>query len=602
MHGFPYFCLSMAMNNFFIRIHSWRLKHVSPRTFILFVSLLAGTFGGLAAVILKNFVFVLHNILIKGIDRSGFNLIYLALPFIGILLTYLFVKYVVRDNISHGISQVLYSISRNNSIIKAHNTFTSMIASAVTVGFGGSVGLEAPIVLTGSAIGSNLSRFLRLDYHTTTLMVGCGAAGAIAGIFKAPIAGVVFALEVMMLDLTMSSLIPLLISAASGTTLAYFFMGSGVIFHFPVAEHPFRLENFPFYALLGILCGIVSLYFTRANLSIEKQFQRMPAGVIRLLAGGVITSLLVFIFPPLYGEGYETLSMLLNGKGASLLEGSLFFPLGNNYLLVLIFLMLLLIFKVVAMSATTGGGGIGGVFAPSLFMGGVTGFFMSRLINFFEAGRLPESNFALAGMAGVMAAVMHAPLTAIFLIAEITGGYAFFVPLMITAIIAYLTIMPFEPHSIYTKRLAALGDLITHDKDKAVLNRMSIEKLIETNFSPVSPNDTLGDFVKVVSKSQRNVFPVVDENNLFLGVVFINDVREILFKPELYDSTYVSNLMFMPDTYIDKQATMEDVARKFHETAHYNLPVLDQGKYIGFVSRANVFSAYRSMVKEFSKD
>lgn len=480
--------------------------------------------------------------------------------------------------------------------------FTSLIASTITVGFGGSVGLEAPIVLTGSAIGSNLSRFLRLDYHTTTLMVGCGAAGAIAGIFKAPIAAVIFALEVLMLDLTMSSLIPLLISAATGTTLAYFFMGSGFLFHFPVADHPFRLANLPFYALLGLFTGIVSLYFTKANLSIEKQFQKMPKGILRLIAGGLITSLLVFIFPPLFGEGYETLSALLSGKGMTLLEGSIFYPAGSSYLMILIFLVLLLTFKVVAMSATTGGGGVGGVFAPSLFMGGVAGFLLSKTVNYFEPNRLPEANFALAGMAGVMAAVMHAPLTAIFLIAEITGGYAFFVPLMITAVIAYLTIMPFEPHSIYTKRLAALGELITHDKDKAVLTRLSIEKLIETNFSTVSPGDTLGEFVKVVSKSQRNVFPVIDEDRTFLGVVFINDVREILFKPELYDSVFVSNLMFMPDAFVDKKATMEDVATRFQETSHYNLPVLEDGKYVGFVSRANVFSAYRKMVKEFSKE
>lgn len=592
----------MTSEDFFIHLHRWRLKHISARTFVLLLSLIAGAFGGLAAIFLKNAVFYIHKWVTAGIDHHGFNLVYLALPFIGIAITYLFVKYIVRDNISHGISRILSAISRNNSIIKAHNMFTSLIASTITVGFGGSVGLEAPIVLTGSAIGSNLSRFLRLDYHTTTLLVGCGAAGAIAGIFKAPIAAVIFALEVLMLDLTMSSLIPLLISAATGTTLAYFFMGSGFLFHFTVADHPFRLANLPFYALLGFFTGIVSLYFTKANLSIEKQFQRMPKGFVRLLAGGLITSLLVFIFPPLFGEGYETLSNLLSGKGISLFEGSFFYPAGSNYLMILIFLILLLIFKVVAMSATTGGGGVGGVFAPSLFMGGVSGFLLSKTVNYFEPNRLPEANFALAGMAGVMAAVMHAPLTAIFLIAEITGGYAFFVPLMITAVIAYLTIMPFEPHSIYTKRLAALGELITHDKDKAVLTRLSIEKLIETNFSTVSPSDTLGDFVKVVSKSQRNVFPVIDADRTFLGVVFINDVREILFKPELYETVFVSNLMFMPDAYIEKNATMEDVATRFQETSHYNLPVLDNGKYVGFVSRANVFSAYRKMVKEFSKE
>jgi CIC family chloride channel protein len=379
-------------------------------------------------------------------------------------------------------------------------------------------------------------------------------------------------------------------------------MGNGVLFSFAVADHPFTLSNLPFYALLGLLCGLVSIYFTKANQSIEKQFQRMPNGFVRMMAGGIITSLLVFLFPPLFGEGYETLTNLLNGNGMKVLDGSIFSAMGNNYFLLLVFLVLILIFKVVAMSATTSGGGVGGVFAPSLFMGGITGFFLSKAVNFFTNGRLPENNFALAGMAGVMAAVMHAPLTAIFLIAEITGGYQFFVPLMITSVVAYLTIVPFEPHSIYTKRLAETGELITHDKDKAVLSRLSIEKLIEKNFLTTNPDVTLGEFVKLVAKSQRNVFPVVDAENNFLGVIFINDIRHIIFEHDQYDTVYIRNLMYMPDTLIDKFATMEDVAQKFAETSHYNLPVLDNGKYVGFVSRANVFSAYRKLVKDFSED
>jgi len=592
----------MASRKFYQRIHSWRLHYISPRNFILILSLIAGILGGLAAILLKNAVHFSLLLLLNLISLKSFNIIYLILPFIGIIITYLYVKYVVKDNIGHGISRVLHAISKSNSIIKAHNMFTSMIASTITVSFGGSVGLEAPIVLTGSAIGSNLGRYLRLDYKTITLLVGCGAAGAIAGIFKAPIAAVIFALEVLMLDLTMVSLIPLLISSAAGATLAYFFMGNGVLFSFAVSAHPFTLQNLPFYALLGLLCGLVSIYFTKANQSIEKQFQRMPNGFLRVIAGGTITSLLVFLFPPLFGEGYQTLSDLLSGNGMKLLEGSIFSAMGNNYLLLLLFVILILIFKVVAMSATTGGGGVGGIFAPSLFMGGVTGFFLSKAVNFFMNGRLPESNFALAGMAGVMAAVMHAPLTAIFLIAEITGGYQFFVPLMITSIVAYLTIIPFEPHSIYTKRLAEAGELITHDKDKAVLSRLSIEKLIEKNFLTTNPDTTLGEFVRIVAKSQRNVFPVIDSENNFLGVIFINDIRHIIFEHEQYDTVYIRNLMYMPDTLVDQQATMEDVAQKFAETSHYNLPVLNDGKYVGFVSRANVFSAYRKLVKDFSND
>lgn len=568
----------------------------------MILSLIAGFLGGLAAIVLKNAVHLGHLLLMNVISIKSVNLLYLVLPFIGILITYLYVKYLVKDNIGHGISRVLHSISKSNSIIKAHNMYTSLIASTITVSFGGSVGLEAPMILTGSAIGSNLGRYLRLDYKTITLLVGCGAAGALAGIFKAPIAAVIFALEVLMLDLTMASLIPLMISSASGAILAYFFMGNDVLFSFEVTAHPFTMRNLPFYALLGLLCGMVSIYFTKANMSIEKQFKRIPQGFVRMIAGGTITSLLVFLFPPLFGEGYETLNNLLDGNGLRVLDGSIFASMGNNYFLLLLFLVFILIFKVVAMSATTGGGGVGGVFAPSLFMGGVTGFFLSKSVNFFMNGRLPESNFALAGMAGVMAAVMHAPLTAIFLIAEITGGYQFFVPLMITSVIAYLTIIPFEPHSIYTKRLAETGELITHHKDKAVLSRLSIEKLIEKNFITTGPNATLGDFVKLVAKSQRNVFPVIDEENNFLGVIFINDIRHIIFETDQYDSVYMRNLMFMPDTLVEQDATMEDVAQKFTESSHYNLPVLKDGKYIGFVSRANVFSAYRKLVKDFSND
>ncbi len=592
----------MPGSKFYKSIHSWRLRHISPRNFILLLSLIAGLLSGMAAIVLKNAVHFSHSFLMNMISNKSFNLLYLVLPFIGILITYLYVKYIVKDNIGHGISRILQSISKSNSIIKAHNMYTSLVASTITVSFGGSVGLEAPIVLTGSAIGSNLGRYLRLDYKTVTLLVGCGAAGAIAGIFKAPVAAVIFALEVLMLDLTMASLIPLLISSASGAILAYFFMGNGVLFSFQVAAHPFTLINLPFYALLGLLCGLVSIYFTKANQSIEKQFHRIPKGLLRVLTGGIIASLLIFLFPPLFGEGYTTLNHLLKGDGMKVLDGSIFSAMGSNYFLLLLFLILILIFKVVAMAATTSGGGVGGVFAPSLFMGGITGFFLSKTVNFFLNGRLPESNFALAGMAGVMAAVMHAPLTAIFLIAEITGGYQFFVPLMITSIVAYLTIIPFEPHSIYTKRLAETGELITHDKDKAVLSRLSIEKLIEKNFLTTNPDVTLGEFVKLVAQSQRNVFPVIDEENNFLGVIFINDIRHIIFEHEQYNSVYIRDLMYMPDTLLEQEATMEDVAQKFAETAHYNLPVLDNGKYIGFVSRANVFSAYRKLVKDFSND
>lgn len=591
----------MVLRISLIKLQKWRLKHISHRNFILILSFIVGLISGLAAVVLKNTVFYTHYFLTVGFENEAVNWLYLAYPLFGMAITVLFVRYFVKDNISHGISKILYSISQNNGYIKPHNNYSSLIASTITVGFGGSVGLEAPIVFTGASIGSNIARILRMDYKSITMMIGCGAAGAIAGIFNAPIAGVLFALEVLMLDLTMGSLIPLLIASVTGATLTSFLMGKSVLFAFN-AISPFNLYNIPFYIVLGIVCGFVSLYFMRANRFIEAKVSLIEKPIGRLILSGIMVSFLIFLMPPLYGEGYDMLTDILNGRGDNLFNGSLFYSLKDNAYLFILFVVLVLIFKVIAMSFTTAGGGIGGVFAPSLFMGGVTGFLVARFVNTFKISQLPESNFALAGMAGVMAAVMHAPLTAIFLIAEITGGYEFFLPLMITSTIAFLTINLYEKHSIYSKRLADKGELITHDKDKAALSRLKINKLVEHNFLTVNPDETLGDLVKTVAKSERNVFPVVDEENNFLGVVFINDIRHIIFNTELYNTTYIRNLMFMPDTIINLDATMEDVAKKFNETSHYNLPVVNNGKYIGFVSRANVFSAYRNLIKDFSQD
>jgi CIC family chloride channel protein len=591
----------MTINGFLIRMHKWRVNNISHRNFVLILSLVIGLISGLAAVLLKNAVHYTHYFLTRGFDAEDGNLLYLAYPLIGMGLTVLFVKYIIKDNISHGISRILYSISKNNSLLKTHNNYSSFIASTLTVGFGGSVGLEAPVVLTGASIGSNLARVFRMDYRTITLMIGCGAAGAIAGIFKAPIAALIFALEVLMLDLTMASLIPLLIAAVTGASISAFLMGNAVLFTFHVSS-PFVLNNIPFYIILGIVTGLVSLYVTRANMFIENKFGEIKSTTTKLIIGGITLSTLIFLLPPLYGEGYDVLSDILNGKGNEIVNNSFFYSFRDHHWLFIGFLILVLFLKVVAMAFTTSGGGVGGVFAPSLFMGGVAGFLTSRFINYFGYYKLPEENFALAGMAGVMAAVMHAPLTAIFLIAEITGGYQLFIPLIITATISYLTINLYEPHSIYTKRLASRGELITHHKDKAVLSRLSIGGLIENNFLTIGPDATLGDLVKVIARSPRNVFPVIDKDNVFLGVVFINDIRNIMFNHDLYDKTFVRNLMYMPEPVVNLSESMEDVARKFSECSHYNLPVLDNGKYTGFVSRANVFSAYRSLVKELSQE
>lgn len=590
------------MNQKFInRLLIWRVRKIKDNQFVIFLSLVIGILSGLSATILKNLVHYTHDFMTNGFDFATENYLYLAYPAIGIALTVIFVKFLIRDNLGHGVSRILYAISKNNGKIKAHNTYSSMIGSSLTIGFGGSVGLEAPIVLTGSAIGSNLARLFRLNYKTMILMIGCGSAGAIAGIFKAPIAGVVFAIEVLMLDLTMTTLIPLLIAAVTGATVAYFLLGNEVLFSFDVTT-PFLLQDIPFYILLGIIAGFVSLYFTRAVMYIEQQYKIINNVWLRIVLGGTILGILIFIFPSLFGEGYEALEDVLNGNGENIINQSIFRDFMEHKWLFLLLLLLILFFKVIATATTTGVGGVGGIFAPSLFMGGITGFFTARLINSYSGLQVSESNFSLVGMAGIMAGVMHSPLTAIFLIAEITGGYELLPPLIITATIAYLTIMYFEPHSIYTKRLALRGELMTHNKDKAVLSMMKANKLIETNFKKVSPNATLGQLVGVISKSSRNVFPVVDDDNNFAGLIFMDHIREIIFKPDMYETTYVRDLMFSPENTINPDESMEEVAQKFQKSGKFNLVVLQNGKYLGFISRARVFSSYRNLLKQFSDD
>ncbi len=591
----------MKKTGVFGQLLIWRVKNIQDRHFVIFLSLFIGIFSGLAGVLLKDLVYYTHHFMTNGFDFKAINYMYFAYPMFGIILTVLFLKYLVKDNIDHGVSKILYGISKDNGIIKPHNTYSSMIGSSLTVGFGGSVGLEAPIVLTGSAIGSNLGRLFRLHYKTIILLIGCGSAGAIASIFKAPIAGVIFAIEVLMLDLTMVTLIPLLIAAVTGSTIAYFLMGKDVVFSFQV-DTPFIFTEIPFFILLGIFAGFVSLYFTRATMFTEQNFKKIKNPFFRIGFGGAIIGTLIFIFPSLFGEGYEALMDILDGKGENIINQTIFSNLTSNNWLFLIVLLMILFFKVIAMAATTGSGGVGGVFAPTLFMGGISGFFVARLINLVSSFKVNESVFSLVGMAGVMAAVMHAPLTAIFLIAEITGGYELFPQLIITATISYLTIIYFEPHSIYTKRLALRGELMTHDKDKAVLSMMKVEKLIEKNFKTIHPKATLGDLVKAIEGSSRNIFPVVDDDNNFFGIVFMDNIRNIIFQPELYDKTYIAELMFMPETLVDPDESMEDVAKKFQQSGKFNLAVIKDEKYLGFVSRARVFSSYRSLLKDFSDD
>jgi len=584
----------------YARIRTWRLKHLNERELILILSLAVGLSSGFAAIILKNIIHAAGLLLTENFTSTFESYQYLVYPGIGILITVLFLKYFVKDDINHGITKVLDSISNRKSQLKPHNMFTSMIASTITIGFGGSVGAEAPVVLTGSSIGSNIGRFFHLNYRMMTLLVGCGAAGAISGIFKAPFAGMLFAIEVLMLDMTMSSLLPLLISSASAATLAYFFMGSAYQFVFRF-EQPFQIHNIHWYILLGIFCGLFSFLFTRGNLFIEGLFRRINNFYIRVLIGGSILGLLVFLFPSLWGEGYISIDLILNNFGTNILNNSLLIGLKDNPIVLPAIILLIMLMKIVATSATSGAGGIGGIFAPTLFLGGFAGYFVALVLN-LNGFPVSTQNFVLAGMAGMMAGVMHAPMTAIFLIAEITGGFGLVIPLMITVAISYLTITPLESHSIYHKRLAMLGELITHNKDKAVLTLVKLKDVIETDLLTVRIDSTLGELVKIISKSKRNIFPVVDRENNFHGVILLDDIREIMFDKNLYDNTFVKDLMTIPPAIIAPNDKMDSVMKKFNESNAWNLPVINDMKYIGFVSKSTIFNAYRSELVHSSDD
>ncbi len=575
---------------------------------VLFVSFLVGIFTALAALILKTLIHFIQNLLTSSFLTEGANYIYLVYPVVGILIAGLFVKYVVRDDISHGVTKILYAISQRKSFIKLHNVYTSIVASSITIGFGGSVGAEAPIVLTGSAIGSNLGRVFKLEQKYLMLLIGCGAAGAIAGIFKAPIAGLVFVVEVLMLDLTTFTVLPLLVTSVTAATLSYITMGTKAMFSYAHAD-VFEMERIPYVILLGIFCGLVSLYFTRAMNWIEDIFRKLSYWQ-KFALGASILSILIFLLPPLYGEGYDTINALISGNNdyGALIDNSLFFQFKDFRWTIILFLGGVLLMKVFASSATNGAGGTGGIFAPSLFLGCIAGFIFAYVINNSELGRhlpfLPEENFALMGMAGVMAGVMHAPLTGTFLIAELTGGYELLLPLMIVSICSYAFIKIFEPHSIYSMRLAKKGELITHHKDKAVLTLMNMSRLIETNFQAVHPDMTMGDMVKVISRSSRNVFPVLDEENRFLGIVLIDNIRNIMFRPELYNRFNVARVMTSAPAVIAIGMTMESIMKRFDETKAWNLPVVDEhGVYLGFISKSNILDVYREiLVENFSED
>lgn len=589
----------------FERLVKWRELHVSERKFVLFLSFIVGILSAIAAISLHAIINEIEIILTSSFNSNESNWLYLVYPVIGIYITSLFIRYIVKDDISHGVTRILYAISRRQSRLKTHNCWSSIIASAITIGFGGSVGAEAPIVLTGSAIGSNLGRLFHMDHKTMMLLVGCGAAGAVAGIFKAPIAGLVFTLEVLMIDLTMASLLPLLVSCVTATGFTYIFTGTDALFTFHL-DNAFVVERIPASIMLGIFCGLLSLYFTRMMNGCENVFGRIKnRPYLKLALGGSVLSGLIFIFPSLYGEGYNVINLLLNGVTQSdwskILNNSLF--AGHSNLLV-VYLSLVLLLKVFASSATNGGGGCGGIFAPSLFLGCVGGFVFARLWNIYQIGvYVPEKNYALLGMAGLMSGVMHAPLTGIFLIAELTGGYQLFMPIMIVSVCAYLTIITFEPHSIYAMRLAKKGQLITHHTDRAVLTLMSLDSVIDKNYDKITPDMYLGQVVTAIARSKRGKLPVVDAGGYLLGEIVIADIRNVIFRTELYRRFTVEQLMTPPMATLGVNDPMEDVMKKFDCTSAASLPVLDSEKHlVGYITRQRMYGMYRKMVADLSEE
>lgn len=587
------------------RVDTWRKKHISDRELVLVLAFAVGFLASLAAYVLHFIIKQIEELVTSGFQVTTINWLYLIYPVVGIWLTSLFVKYVVRDNISHGITRVLYAISTKQSRLKPHNTWSSIVASAITIGFGGSVGAEAPIVLTGSAIGSNLGKIFHLDNRTLMLLVGCGATAAVSGIFKAPIAGLVFTLEVLMVDLTMASLLPILIASVTATCFSYFFTGGSTMYHFQM-DYLWGLDRVPPTILLGIACGFLSLYFMRMMSWCENGYGKLSSRpYLKLLVGGLVLSPLIFLFPSLYGEGYSSLGLFIEGKTEAdwmqVMSGSMFAE-KTNFLVLYVGLVMLT--KVFATSATNGAGGCGGTFAPALFIGGFGGFFFARLWNIQQLGvYVPEKNFTLYGMAAVMAAVMHAPLTGIFLIAELTGGYQLFIPLIIVTISSYLTINIFEHHSIYAVRLAKQGKLLTHHTDKSILTLMSMDKIIDRDFTSVGPDMEMGQLVHALSASRNDYIPVLNESGSLLGEIDINKLRYIIFRTELYHRFHVSQLMTPPAATLGAGDPMEDVMKTFDRTGAQNLPVVSvDGRLIGYISRARLYSMYRQLVADFSAE
>lgn len=577
-------------------------SRISERDTIFILSLFVGIACGLAAVALKLSIDAIHKSLTFWFDGESYNYLYLIYPGVGMLLALLFVTYIVKDNIGHGVTKVLLAVSKNESKIKPHNMWSSLIASSVTIGFGGSVGAEAPIVYTGAAIGSNVAKAMGLSYKNMTILLGCGAAGAVAGIFKAPLAGVLFTLEILLFNISMSSILPLLLSTISATVISYIFLGDSLPFECSLS--PFTMHNIPYYLILGLFCAVCSVYFTRMTLYLEDKIKSIQKPLLRWGLSAFCLGLLIFLFPPLYGEGYEYIHELLNGGTIDLEGRTVLSFFMNSAWTVPVFFLLILLLKVFSMSFTNAGGGVGGTFGPTLFIGAISGFVISRTINLIGgSGLVPEQNFVLVGMAGLMAGVMQAPMTAIFLIAEISGGYDLLIPLILTSTVSFGLTRVVEPYSIYTKRIAKRGELLTHDSDQAVLTLLKTNDLIENDFNSIEIDATLRQLVDVVSKSHRNIFPVIDSKGHFQGFVSLEDIRRDMFKVEQYDTLHVYNFMKSAPAYVYIDEKMDSVMNKFETTGAWNLPVIDRDRtYLGFVSKSKIFSAYRDQLKQVSHD
>ncbi|MDA0196613.1 MAG: chloride channel protein [Bacteroidetes bacterium] len=585
-----------------VKLLIWRLKHISDKNFLLILSGIIGLIAGLGAVILKTTVHYIHQFLQSGLDINNVNFLYLFYPLIGILLTATIAKYFLKEKLGHGITSVLYRISKRSSIIEPVKMYSRMITSAITVGLGGSVGLEAPIVVTGSAIGSNIAQLVHLDYKKRTILIGCGSAAAISAIFNSPIAGVIFAIEVLLTDVTIAQFIPLLIASVSGSLISTILLGDEPLFTFKLTD-PFQAGDVPFFILLGLFCGIISVYFSRVIFIVEKEIDKVNNYFVRAFVGGLSLAIIILTFPPIYGEGYETIKLLLAGQEQDIFSRSFFYGWSNNVVVLMLFLFSIILIKPIATALTLGAGGSGGIFAPSLFIGGVAGYFAATLLNFAIPGvDISTSNFTLVGMCGLMSGVLHAPLTAIFLIAEITSGYTLFVPLMLVSVISFSTISYFEKHSIYTKRLIEKGDLIQYDKDRQVLSLINLNKIIEKDLLSINPDSTLGDLVKLVRKSKRNIFPVINGDGGLDGIITLDDIREIMFDINKQEQILVKAIMHQPPDSVSTIEEMRSVMSKFEITQAWNLPVIDDGKYIGFVSKSRIFNAYRQKLIRQNKE